>query len=80
MAQTQIISRRIRSVKNAKQITKAMEVVAASRMRRVQTAVNSSRQYADSATDIIRKLQPSQEAKQHPYFRPADKLDSLSRD
>lgn len=72
MAQTQILNRRIRSIKNAKQITKAMEVVAASRMRRVQTAVGHCRAYADVATSIMRRIAPSEEAKHHPYFKKVD--------
>ncbi len=70
MAQTQAIQRRIRSVKNAGQITKALEVVAASRMRRIQDSVVKVRHYAQTATDIMRKIAPSQEAGQHPYFKP----------
>lgn len=70
MAQTQVLNRRIRSVKNAKQITKAMEVVAASRMRRVQAIVEQARTYGEFAESIIRRVAPSQEAKQHPYFKP----------
>lgn len=69
MAQTQVLNRRIRSVKNAKQITKALEVVAASRMRKVQQAVEQSRAYGDIAASIIRRVAPSQEAQQHPYFK-----------
>jgi F-type H+-transporting ATPase subunit gamma len=70
MAQTQVIKRRIRSVKNAGQITKALEVVAASRMRRIQGAVASARLYAEAADSIVRRIAPSQEAQQHPFFKP----------
>lgn len=77
MAQAQLLNRRIRSIKNAKQITKAMEVVAASRMRRVQAAVDSARIYAEAAESIIRRVSPSEEAKQHPYFKPARGGNSL---
>jgi F-type H+-transporting ATPase subunit gamma len=73
MAQEQVLKRRIRSVKNAKQITKALEVVAAGRMRKVQAAVENSRAYGNIADAIIRKVAPSQEAQQHPYFKPAPK-------
>jgi F-type H+-transporting ATPase subunit gamma len=73
MAQDQILKRRVRSVKNAKQITKALEVVAASRMRRVQAAVEHSRQYGNIAAEIIRRVAPSQEAQQHPYFKQTEK-------
>jgi len=69
VAQEQTLKRRIRSVKNAKQITKALEVVAASRMRRVQAAVGHVRAYGNIAASIIRKVAPSQEAKLHPYFK-----------
>jgi F-type H+-transporting ATPase subunit gamma len=69
VAQEQGLKRRIRSVKNAKQITKALEVVAASRMRRVQAAVTRARAYGNIAASIIRRVAPSQEAQQHPYFK-----------
>lgn len=68
MAQTRTLQRRIRSVKNARQITKALEVVAASRMRRVVQAVEGSRAYADMATEIIGRVSPSPEAKSLSYF------------
>lgn len=74
MAQTKIIQRRIRSVKNAKQITKALEVVAASRMRKVVQAVERSRTYGNLATTIMERVAHNQEAKLHPFFGPtADK-------
>jgi F-type H+-transporting ATPase subunit gamma len=71
VAQEQALKRRIRSVKNAKQITKALEVVAASRMRRVQSAVAHARAYGEVAASIIRRVAPSQEAQQHQYFKQA---------
>jgi F-type H+-transporting ATPase subunit gamma len=71
VAQVHGLKRRIRSVKNAKQITKALEVVAASRMRRVQAAVERSRTFGNIAASIIRRVAPSQEAQQHPYFKAA---------
>jgi len=69
MAQTQTIKRRIRSVNNAGQITKALEVVAASRMRRIQGSVERVRRYAQVADSIMRRIAPSQEAQVHPYFK-----------
>ncbi len=68
MAQTKIIQRRIRSVKNAKQITKALEVVAASRMRKVVTAVEGARAYGELAADIMSKVSTNPELKNLPYF------------
>ena len=70
MASTQALRRRIRSVSNTKQITKAMELVAAAKMRRVQSAVEQVRIYADSAGLIVQNLASTPEAKSHPYFSP----------
>lgn len=70
MAQTKTIQRRIRSVKNAGQITKALEVVAASRMRRIQDSVAKVRRYGEVADIIMRKVAGSPEAANHTYFKP----------
>lgn len=70
MAQTQILKRRIRSVGNTRQITKAMELVAAAKMRRVQEAAKSARIYSDTAGDILQKLSRSPETSLNPYFKP----------
>ena len=46
MASTREIQRRIKSVANIKQVTRAMEAVAASRMRRAQQMVAATRPFA----------------------------------
>ncbi len=56
MASSREIKRRIRSVKNVGQITRAMEMVAASKMRRAQRNVLATRPYADSMRDLIGDL------------------------
>jgi F-type H+-transporting ATPase subunit gamma len=71
MAQTRTLQRRIRSVKNAKQITKALEVVAASRMRRVVQLVEGSRTYGELAAAVISKVAANPEAHNLPFFSPA---------
>jgi F-type H+-transporting ATPase subunit gamma len=50
------IRRRIRSVKNTAQITKAMELVAASRMRRAQQRVTQARPYSTAMRAMIARL------------------------
>ena len=50
------IRRRIRSVKNTAQITKAMEMVAASRMRRAQQRVLAARPYSEAMRSLICEL------------------------
>jgi len=56
MASRQQIKRRIGSVKNTRQITKAMQLVAASKLRHAQEAVVRPRAYADLAREILTRL------------------------
>lgn len=56
MASRQQIKQRIGSVKSTKQITKAMQLVAASKLRRAQEAAAGPRAYADMARDILARL------------------------
>ncbi|HVX58226.1 MAG TPA: ATP synthase F1 subunit gamma [Candidatus Saccharimonadales bacterium] len=70
MANTQGLKRRIRSVGNTRQITKAMEMVSAAKMRRVQEVAAKSRIYSDATIAVLRKLSGSVEAAHHPYFSP----------
>jgi F-type H+-transporting ATPase subunit gamma len=56
MASRQQIKRRIGSVKNTKQITKAMQLVAASKLRHAQEAVLRPREYAQLAREILTRL------------------------
>lgn len=72
MAQEQVLKRRVRSVRNAKQLTKALEVVAASRMRKVVGAVENARTYGNVASTIMERISHSQEAKLHPFFSTSD--------
>jgi F-type H+-transporting ATPase subunit gamma len=56
MPSTREIRRRIRSAKNIAQITRAMEMVAASRMKRAQQAVLAGRPYAEKIAEVIHHL------------------------
>ncbi|GAB4111457.1 MAG: F0F1 ATP synthase subunit gamma [Roseiflexaceae bacterium] len=56
MPSTREIRRRIRSVKNLSQITRAMEMVAASKMRRAQRNVLATRPYSDRMLDLMGEL------------------------
>src|SRR6266567_4397957 len=56
MASTREIRRRIKSVKNIAQITKAMQMVASSRMRRAQERVQQSRPYAEQLRALVSRL------------------------
>jgi F-type H+-transporting ATPase subunit gamma len=63
------IVRRIRSVENTKQITKAMEMVSAAKLRRAQTVVESGKPYDEMLKSAMRELASSMESVPHPYFQ-----------
>ncbi len=56
MASTREIRRRIKSVKNTAQITRAMQMVASSKMRRAQERVERSRPYAEQIRELVSRL------------------------
>ena len=68
MANTTALKRRITSVKNTKQITKAMELVAASKMRRAQEQTLRTRDYATLARQILTRLRELTDVSKHPLF------------
>jgi len=53
MATAREIRRRIRSIKNIRQITRALEAVSASKVRRAQDQVTSTRPYANKARELL---------------------------
>src|SRR5438445_13716822 len=57
--QERILRRRIRSVQSTKKITRAMELIAASRIVKAQARVKAAVPYADRITDVARHLQES---------------------
>lgn len=68
MASTQILQRRIKSVKSTRQITKAMELVSASKMRRATDAAESGRNYRQAAHQLLSRLATVSAVKEHPLF------------
>lgn len=68
MATLKQIRRRIRSVKNTQQITKAMEMVAAAKLRRSQDRVTSARPYAAAIGAMLENLAAAAGELSHPLF------------
>lgn len=62
------IKRRIRSVKNTQQITKAMKLVSASKLRRAQEAILSARPYAVKMMEVMNHLAARCNHDQHPLL------------
>ena len=79
MATEREIRRRIRSVKNIAQITRALEAVSASRMRRAQAQVLATRPYAERSWRVLTHLasQTTQEAREHPMLTRRDEIENV---
>lgn len=65
MGASRDILRRLRSVKNTKKITKAMELVASAKMRKVAQAVLASRPYTDRAWELLLNLAKRTDPSKH---------------
>jgi F-type H+-transporting ATPase subunit gamma len=68
MASTRDIRRRIKSVKNTRQITKAMELVAASKMKKAQAAALAGRPYAELMEKMLGAIADRVEEAHHPFL------------
>jgi len=69
MASLRDIRRRIKGVQNIRQVTKAMNMIAAARLRRAQTKAESARPYADRLTQILNDVVASSGgAARHPLM------------
>ena len=75
MANTQDIRRRIKSIRNTAQITKAMQMVAASKMRKAQQHALAGRPYAALMNKVLVSLQRRTDPRLHPllHIRPLKK-------
>jgi len=68
MPSTKEIRGKIRSVQNTRKITKAMQMVAASKMRKAQERMFQARPYADKIRNIIAHLAASRASYKHPFL------------
>ena len=68
MPSTRDIRRRIKSVKNTAQITKAMQLVAAAKMKKAQDQASHGRAYAEMLNKVLVNLKAHAEEGIHPFF------------
>ena len=68
MPSTRDIRRRIKSVKSTAQITKAMQLVAAAKMKKAQDQATNGRSYAELMNKILVALRDAAEEGSHPFF------------
>jgi F-type H+-transporting ATPase subunit gamma len=69
MATLKAIRKRISSIRNTQQITKAMKMVSAAKLRRAQEAAVQARPYADKMTDLLKNLAPRVPREAHPLLK-----------
>jgi F-type H+-transporting ATPase subunit gamma len=69
MAGAKEIRTQIKSIRSTQKITKAMEMVAASKMRKVQTRMAASRPYAEKMRKVIGHLAKANPEYQHPFMQ-----------
>jgi len=76
VAGAQDIRRRIRSVRNMQQITKAMKMVSAAKLRKAQLKLNAARPYANQLQGVLERLAQVQMDEVHPLLkkRPVQKV------
>ncbi|MDC6263665.1 F0F1 ATP synthase subunit gamma [Ralstonia solanacearum] len=68
MAGTKEIRTKIKSVQNTRKITKAMEMVAASKMRKAQERMRSARPYAEKIRNVAAHMAQANPEYQHPFM------------
>ena len=68
--QERILRRRIRSVQSTQKITRAMELIAASRIVKAQARVQAAQPYADGITEVVRDLQAAGAGANNPLLVP----------
>jgi F-type H+-transporting ATPase subunit gamma len=78
MASQQAVKHRINSVSNTKQITKAMQMVAASKLRKAQEAAIGPKAYIENAKALLATLAGHPGALLNPLFRESDSKGALT--
>ncbi|HUE59073.1 MAG TPA: F0F1 ATP synthase subunit gamma [Acidimicrobiales bacterium] len=68
-SQERVLRRRIRSVASTQKITRAMELIAASRIVRAQQAIAAARPYVRKMREVVEHLSDTPDAATHPLFR-----------
>lgn len=69
-----VLRRRIRSVQSTKKITRAMELIAATRVSKAQQRVQAARPYSEEITTVIQHMADAGGVIDHPLLRPAEQV------
>ncbi len=76
--QERVLRRRIKTVESTKKITKAMELIAASRIVKAQQRVAAARPYSERITEVIRNLAAGGAGLNHPLLNQRDDLHTVA--
>jgi F-type H+-transporting ATPase subunit gamma len=76
--QERVLRRRIKTVESTKKITKAMELIAASRIVKAQQRVAAARPYSERITEVIRNLAAGGAGLDHPLLKPRDDIRTVA--
>lgn len=74
MAQTRELKRRIRSIRKTRQITKTMEMVSTSKLKRASDRVHAARPFAQSLAEVISRLMDPELRERYPLLRKPAKV------
>jgi F-type H+-transporting ATPase subunit gamma len=76
--QERVLKRRIRTVQSTKKITRAMELIAASRIVKAQARVKGARPYSDQVTEVIHHLAQGGAGVSSPLLQPRDEIHKVA--
>ncbi|NOR72610.1 MAG: F0F1 ATP synthase subunit gamma, partial [Mariprofundaceae bacterium] len=74
MASAKEIRGQIKAIQNTSKITKAMEMVAASKMRKAQDRVVAARAYAEGVSHVVSNLMQAHPEYQHPFVTEREEI------
>ena len=78
MANAREMRLRIRSVGNIAQVTRALEAVSASKVRKAQASVEASRDYARRVSNVLGRIGAYSQGSTHPLLIPRDKVENIA--
>lgn len=78
MASIRIIKRRIKSAKNISQVTKALEMVSAVKMRKAQEAALAGKPYTSELRNVLSELGGKVESDVHPFLNKPEKISKVT--
>ena len=76
--QERVLRRRVKSIQSTKKITRAMELIAATRVAKAQQRAMDARPYSEQITEVIQHLSQAGAGKEHPLLRQAESIDKVA--